>query len=357
MAKRVAILGATGRTGRAIARAVHEAGMDVVLVGRSAERLATIASELVGARIIAGSFADTLAQLTTEMTDVVVNTVGPFERTAPQVIDALPSAHYVDLANDPIAFGAIFERDGRAKAAGRTLVTGAGFGVLATEAAVLHVVEGHSAPVSVRVDAMASTSGDGSPLGEALAATIIDGIGSMARIAARDRRDWPGFGAGRELLVTPEGQQILCVGFPSGEFLAAKRATGAASVFSGSSEAPTSRFVPIVLPLAFVLLRSARLRRSLIARLARMPWSASDATRPSWARARAEWADGSQRVTWFRAGEGMEFTAAVASAVALRLARGEGRPGAFTPGELFGTGLALEAGGTFVDVANATLRN
>jgi hypothetical protein len=50
----------------------------------------------------------------------------------------------------------------------------------------------------------------------------------------------------------------------------------------------------------------------------------------------------------------MDFTIAVASEVAMRLARGEGRPGAFTPGELFGTELAIAAGGTFVEEAART---
>jgi short subunit dehydrogenase-like uncharacterized protein len=352
----IAVLGATGRTGRGIARTLHASGQTVVLVGRDAERLDSIARGLPGSRTVAAPFEEALQRLAAQQIDIVVNTVGPFERTAPQAIDALPQAHYVDLANDPIAFATVFGRDGMAKAAGTTLVTGAGFGVLATESAALHLVEGRPTPVSVRVDAMASVSGDGSPLGEALAATILDGVASMARIPARDRRDWPGFGSRRELLVTPEGQGILCVGFPSGEFLAARRATGAPSVFSGSSEAPTSRLVPVLLPLAFVLLRSARLRRSLVARLARMPWTASEVERPSWARARGEWADGTRRVTWFRAGEGMAFTIAVGSEVALRLARGGVAPGAFTPGALFGTELALTAGGSFVDDAGSTPR-
>ncbi|CAN5262891.1 hypothetical protein BH11ACT2_BH11ACT2_15220 [soil metagenome] len=228
-------------------------------------------------------------------------------------------------------------------------MTGAGFGVLATESAALRVVEGRPVPTAVRVDALPAVSGDGSALGEALAATIIEGIGSMARIPARERRDWPAFGSRCELLVAPDGQRILSVGFPSGEFLAAQRATGATSVFSGSSEAPSSRIVPVVLPLALVALRSARLRRSLTSRLASMPFTASQQTRPSWARARAQWADGSERVTWFRTGDGMDFTVAVAAEVALRLERGGVASGAFTPGELFGTELALAAGGTFVE--------
>jgi short subunit dehydrogenase-like uncharacterized protein len=345
----IAVLGATGRTGRGIATALHAAGHPVVLVGRNAEKLDAVASQLPGARVIAGPLDEALEALAGESIAVVVNTVGPFERTAPQTIDALPEANYVDLANDPIAVTAVLDRDSAARAGHRTLVVGAGFGVLAAESAALMATEGRPAPASLRVDAMASVTGDGSALGEALAATIIDGIGSMARIPARDRRDWPRFGSQREVVVTPEGQSILSVGFPSGEFIAARRSTGATSVFSASSEAPTSRLVPVVLPLALVALRSARLRRTLIARLARVPWSAAAETRPSWARARAEWPDGERRTAWFRAGDGMDFTVAVATDVALRLARGDGRHGAFTPGELFGTDLARAAGGEFID--------
>ena len=44
----------------------------------------------------------------------------------------------------------------------------------------------------------------------------------------------------------------------------------------------------------------------------------------------------------------MDFTVKAATEVALRLARGEGKPGAYTPGALFGAALAVEAGGEFL---------
>jgi hypothetical protein len=44
----------------------------------------------------------------------------------------------------------------------------------------------------------------------------------------------------------------------------------------------------------------------------------------------------------------MAFTNAVTTAVTLRLANDEGRPGAYTPGALLGPVLAVEAGGQFV---------
>ncbi|MEV6150607.1 hypothetical protein AB0L53_09725 [Nonomuraea sp. NPDC052129] len=47
------------------------------------------------------------------------------------------------------------------------------------------------------------------------------------------------------------------------------------------------------------------------------------------------------REGWLRTGEGMTFTVGAVTEVAQRLAKGEGRPGAFTPARLFGPEVAL----------------
>jgi hypothetical protein len=57
------------------------------------------------------------------------------------------------------------------------------------------------------------------------------------------------------------------------------------------------------------------------------------------------WPDGTSREGWLRAGDGMDYSASVAA----RLARGEGKPGAYTPAAVFGPDLATAAGGGFVD--------
>lgn len=68
----------------------------------------------------------------------------------------------------------------------------------------------------------------------------------------------------------------------------------------------------------------------------------------SWAHARAEWADGTVREGWLRVGDGTEFTASVAAEVTQRLLADDGRPGAHTPGALFGPAVAEAAGGEFL---------
>lgn len=68
----------------------------------------------------------------------------------------------------------------------------------------------------------------------------------------------------------------------------------------------------------------------------------------SWPRGWVRDTDGSTRQGWLRAGEAMAFTVATVAEVAIRLARGDGEPGAYTPGSLFGPELAEQAGGEFV---------
>jgi hypothetical protein len=65
-----------------------------------------------------------------------------------------------------------------------------------------------------------------------------------------------------------------------------------------------------------------------------------------------KWSDGTEREGCLRVGDAMDFTCAAAAEVAQRLLRGDGRAGAHTPCALFGTGLAVAAGGEFIGVGS-----
>lgn len=109
-----------------------------------------------------------------------------------------------------------------------------------------------------------------------------------------------------------------------------------------SGRKPLSEAVAALLSLP--PLRSAAKRR-----LARVQVSPQERTREfSWAHARVQGRDGSTREGWLRVGEAMAFTVAVAVEVTARLSRKEARPGAYTPGKLFGPELAEKAGAQFI---------
>ena len=362
------ILGGTGRSGRAIATELVNRGLSPVLVGRDATRLAGAAVQVgtgtgvepgVGpARtVVADSLAAMAAEIRKQQPAVVINTVGPFATTAGPIIEAcLPASHYIDLANDVAAVLGTLGRNDGAGTAGRTLVTGAGFGVTATESVVVKLCAEKPGPIRVRVNMLPSLSLEAGRLGEALAFGILDGAPGLeggGRYQGRRYRDGrlaPARLAGDVIHLTlPDGSTMSTAGMPLGELIAAQRASGAPDVLSASSEAPTGTAVRALLPLVTALLGIAPVREFAKRRLAQVQFKARERPREySWGHARLEWADGTAREGWLRLGDAQAFTGAVPAEVAARLLAGAGKPGAYTPAALFGPSLAESCGGEYL---------
>lgn len=348
------ILGATGRVGRAVAAQLAAEGAELALVGRNRERLAEVAAAAGGTvRVMpAESLPATTGLITREQPAVVINTIGPFTETAMPVVDAcLPGSHYVDVSNELPAVNAVLDRHHEAVTAGRTLVTASGFGVLGVEAAVLTACaaltdRGLTDIETVRCDAMPLVAPESGPMGEALAASIVGGLvgGGLRYSAGRLVRT--GFGTRVETITAPDGTTIRTGSAPTGELLAARRASGAPNVVAATSLAATGLPLRAVLTVVGRLARAGWIRSLLIRRMAAVEGSLrpDPARKFTWARARLRTTTGETRTAWLRAGDAMDFTVGSIAEVATRLARGEGRPGAYTPGALFGPELAEAAG-------------
>ena len=352
------ILGGTGRSGRAIAAELLSRGMSPVLVGRDAARLAEAAARTgQGRTVVAGSAEAMATEIRRQQPAVVINTIGPFTVTAAPLASAcLQAGDYVDLANDMAAVSALLAMTDAAAAAGRTLVTGAGFGVTATESVVVRLCAGRPAPARVRVDMVPALDMEAGAIGEALAGTILDGLPGVAGGGRYDGRRYADgrlvrdrIGGDALRLTLPDGSQVTTASMPLGELMAAQRASGAPSVVSASSEAPASPVVRAVLPLATTLLAIGPVRSFAKRRLAGVTVKARERPREhSWGHARLQWADGSTAEGWLRVGEAQAFTGAVPAEVARRLLDGAGKPGAYTPAALFGPSLAEACGGEYL---------
>jgi short subunit dehydrogenase-like uncharacterized protein len=342
------VLGGTGRTGQDVARLLADRGRRVALVGRDRDRLEAAAAALPGTvrTVVAADLEAMAREIRAQHPALVVNTVGPFARTAVPIIRAcLPTTSYLDLANDVVAAGALLAMHAEAARAGRTLVTGAGFGVLATEAPVAALMTDRPAPRSVRVDSIASLALSEGVLGEALAATIVEAVPAGGRRITGGRLVRAGVGAEPLRLTLPDGTVVTTGAWPSGDLLAAGRTSGAAEVVAATTEVPTGRVLRALLPVAGPLLRLRPLRRLAVRRLAAVRFA--DRPRPrehSWGHARAEWTDGTVREAWLRTGDAGAFTAAVAAAVAMRIVQGAAAPGAHTPVGAVGLDVVAEAG-------------
>jgi len=357
MENEVWILGGTGRSGRAITAELLARDVSPVLVGRDAVRLKDAARPGGSRTVVAGSVDGIAAEIRRQRPAVVINTIGPFTTTAVPIARAcLPGSDYVDLANDVAAVLATLGLNGAAVDAGRTVVTGGGFGVTASESVVVTLCQSRPVPARVRVDMIPSLETEDGVIGEALAGTILDGLPGVAGGGRYEGRRYRGgrlvaarIGGEVTHLTLPDGARVTTASIPLGELVAAQRASGAPSVVAASSELPSSPVARVVLPAAITLLNVGPVRNFAKSRLARVKLKARMRPRPySWGHARVEWADGTTREGWLRVGDAQVFTGAVPAEVARRLLAGEGRQGAFTPAALFGPSLALACGGEYV---------
>jgi short subunit dehydrogenase-like uncharacterized protein len=343
------ILGATGKGGRAIASELIGSDADVVLVGRDRARLTAAAAALGGRNrtFVAPGPAELAMLIAAEKPTVVVNTIGPFGETSAPLARACVAAgsHYVDLANELPPVQAVLNLDADARRADVTLVTGAGFGVLATEALVIELVGGRTAAARATVAAMPAVEG----LGSAVLASVIDAVGYGGRRYRDGQLLRTRLGAEHAWIPLPDLPAIQALAVPTGELEAAHRASGAGDVVAFSSEVPSGRTVRAALPMLSALLSARPIRagvQHLVNRARLTPPAKSGDI--SWAYARLEWPDGTHREAWLRTGEGYGFTAKVAAHTASRLSDGRGLPGAFTPGALFGADLARDAGAQII---------
>ncbi|MFI0237626.1 saccharopine dehydrogenase NADP-binding domain-containing protein [Streptomyces sp. NPDC016845] len=349
------VLGAAGRIGGAVTSRLAAQGFTTVLVGRGKDGLDKAAANSGAGKkakiVVTASTDDIAAEITRQRPAVVVNAIGSFAETATPIARACMRAggHYVDMAADLVALPRIFVLHDDAAAAGSTLVTGAGFGVLAAEAVVAELCENRPTPERVRVDALGSVGMSAGTMGSAFAASIVDTLSMGGRAYENGRLVTARLGADPQHLTLPDGETVKSAGAPAGELMAAQRVSGAGSVTVTTALAPTSAIARAILPLAGKLLSIPAVQRFAVRRMAAVKVKATPRPRRhSWGHAVVTWPDGTRREGWLRADDGMDYTAAVAAETAARLARGQGKPGAYTPAAALGPDLATAAGGTFI---------
>jgi saccharopine dehydrogenase (NAD+, L-lysine-forming) len=314
----VLLLGAAGNSGRLIAAELAARRLSVRLAGRRRGPLEDIARALAAGgatadvRTVDVSEAASLAEAIGGA-GVVLSTIGPFARQAGPVIDACLAAGlpYVDIANEWAAVRGLLDLDAQARAHAVALVTGAGFGPAATETLVLRLVEQIGVvPDLVRVAAAAQVNRQSLGVRQTIQESLSQGVAITYRDGQVVRE---ALGIGATVLTFGGAQRPMLPG-PVGDLETARLASGAANV------------------VAYIADPAA-------------PGSGTGSC--TWAEVVAP--DGGIGVAELVAGEGVRATAAIAAETARRVLAGA-KPGAWTPGQLFGAALVTDATGAQVTV-------
>lgn len=129
------IYGANGYTGELIANYAKSLGQQPILAGRSAAKIAALATQLdLPHRVVDLADTEALQQALSDI-DLVVHCAGPFELTAEPMMDACIASrtHYLDITGELAVFEQAHQRDAEARAAGIVLCPGVGFDVIPTD--------------------------------------------------------------------------------------------------------------------------------------------------------------------------------------------------------------------------------
>ncbi len=208
---RVLLIGATGVFGSRLAeRTVMEPGIVLTLAARDRAKLDALAARLGGLavrvldreRVTGGDLAGF---------DVVVDAAGPFQASAPTVIDAAIAArvHYIDLADGRAFVAAIGDHDAAAKAAGISVTCGASSIPALSHAAIDQLTAGWTGIDSIRIGIF---PGNRAPRGLAVVQAILSYVGHPVRVWRGGRwRDVPGWGMTQRWTVPGVGSRWASV--------------------------------------------------------------------------------------------------------------------------------------------------
>lgn len=280
----IAVYGATGFTGRLIAKELRERGADLVVAGRNRGKLDALAQELGGVPVVAASLDDpaALRELLGPCAAVVA-CAGPFTLYGEPLLAAAAETgtHYLDTTGEQPFIKLAFDRYGaRAKETGAALVSGMGFDyvpgdlIAALTAAGMGPLE--EIAIAYCVQGFAPTQGT------ALSALEIMRGGDLVWNDGGWQAAPRSAGGGRWRFPAPVGEQRM-LRYPAGEQITVPRHIETARVrtmLSGMAVPP--RMTPLLAaatPLLGLAMRAGPLRGATAALVRRLPAAPSEKAR------------------------------------------------------------------------------
>jgi short subunit dehydrogenase-like uncharacterized protein len=214
VASRIVLFGATGYTGRLTARSLVDLGRRPVLAARNEQAVAALAKDLGDLEYAVADVArPATVHALVGRDDVLISTVGPFNRWGTPAVEAAVNAgaHYIDSTGEPPFVRQIFETWGpRAKAAGSALLTAMGYDYVPGNLAAALALR-DAGPAATAVDVGYFSPGAGAL--SASGGTRASMLGAIAELGFARR--------GGTIVSEPPGVRYRRFAAPSGKRLAA----------------------------------------------------------------------------------------------------------------------------------------
>jgi short subunit dehydrogenase-like uncharacterized protein len=339
------IYGANGFTGRLVAEAAKERGLDAVLAGRNERAVRELAERLsLEARVFSLDDAAAVRQGLDGM-GAVLHCAGPFSQTSRPMLDACLArgVHYLDITGELTVFESVFARHAEIERAGVVALPGAGFDVVPTDC--LAVALANELPGAQRLVLGLSFGGGLTSPGTAKTGVEILAGGLLARrggvLGAVPREE-------RLFRVPFSDKERLAVAFPWGDISTAYWSTGIPNITDyvalGRSTKRVARMAG-ALSAAFRVGPLRRLVQELAHRTAKGPGEEARESGRTRLYGHVEDAAGERVAMELSTPEGYRHTVDASLACTLRVLDGGVAPGAQTAGKAFGGDFVLSLPG------------
>lgn len=317
------IYGATGYTGRMAAEHAKGQGLDVVIAGRNAEKLQSLAAQLdVPYRVFN---PDAQATNALEGIAVLLNFAGPFAQTAAALMQACIKAgvDYLDITAEINVYRQAEQRGAQAAGAGVMLLPGVGWDVVPTDCLAMQVARRVQEPHSLRIALQVAGS---MSRGSALSVSEIMDAGLLARVDGL-------------LVATPDAPPrhfdfgdgpVLCAPLSFGDLVTAWHSTGIPDIAM------------------YVHVSGDAFPHGDLSQLPDGPSIEQREAHRARAVVEVSGANGRVARSMIETVNGYAYTPLVAVEAARRVLEGDRRPGFETPGRIFGSGFAETIDGTTI---------
>ncbi|MBK3869280.1 hypothetical protein GFL09_16820 [Pseudomonas stutzeri] len=321
--KTLMIYGATGFVGRMAAEYAVAQGMDIVIAGRSHEKLCALAAQLdVPYRVFT---TDEASADSLEGVGVLVNFAGPFVQTAEALMRACIKAgvDYLDITAEINVYRLAERLGAEAADSGVMLLPGVGWDVVPTDCLAVHVARRVQNPQSLSIALQVAGS---MSRGSARSVGEIIGAGLLARIDG-------------QLVATPDAQPRhfdfgdgleLCAPLSFGDLVTGWHSTGIPNIAM------------------FVHFSGDPFPEGDLSQLPEGPDAHQRETHRARAVAEVTGADGTVARSVIETVNGYSYTPLAAVEAARRVSSGERQPGFETPAKLLGAGFAESIAGTVI---------
>lgn len=340
MSERFMIYGATGYTGKLVARTAKAQGLNPLLAGRNEARLKSIAAQH-GFEYQAFSLDEQEAlDAGLSQVDAVLHIAGPFSQTSKPMVDACirTGTHYLDITGEIDVFEACAARDEEAKKAGVMLMPGVGFDVVPSDCLAAHM----KARLPDATELTLGISGLGH-MSHGTAKTGVESIGKGTRVR-RDGRIVTARKTPRREIDFGEGaKQGVAIGW--GDVATAWHSTHIPDITVYFESSPQLEQMAKMGRIARWVMSRGPMQRALKKRIEQQPEGPTDAERREGYAllfGEAVNAEGERVQTRLRTPEGYTLTALTTLEIVGRVLAGEVKPGFQTPSLVFGPDFITE---------------